>query len=64
MGMGMGITASPTLETFKPEQIISWWKKKQGWEAGVGHAELREQKGCETDPLQGRWRVILGVSWP
>lgn len=64
MGMGMGVTGGPALETFKPEQTISWCGEKQGWEAGAGQAGLREQKGCEADTLQGRWRVILGVGWP
>lgn len=30
----MRVTASPALETFKPEQIIRLCRKKQGWEAG------------------------------
>lgn len=63
MGMGMGVIASLALETFKPEQIISWCRRMQSWVAGVGQAELREQNCCETDTLQSRGTVIVGVSW-
>lgn len=39
MSMGMRVTSSPALETFKPEQIISLCRKKQGWEAGGQQAD-------------------------